>query len=449
MKITKTTKITKIFLLILICLFLALNAHALEYNLSAYLAKVEQKNPDIALALKEVELAKTSLAQARSAFFPSAGLQAGYNRNFIERLQSMPVASLPGAGPLVWQDVRANYDNELTLGIGVNQTLFDAGAIANYNKAQKGKELREQSFEAARLSIFCAAKKLYAQTQLALMVVEIMDSSEQLSRETYLSAERGLLAGTATELDRLMAEVDWKSKSVSVTEARKNAELALVAFRNLAGIPLTETVTLTESFGEGELPPIPETISLESILSERADYRTLLLGREIADIDRSSSIKTFFPTVFASFSYGLGGMGNNNSLTGDYDFNSASLSLGVKLSLFTGGLRLARMKEAAVGQEKASLAILKKEDAVESELMALQLRFDEAARRMESARLIEDTAKRAVAMSHTAYANGLATQLSVAEAVNKLDQARLGLQNAIFEYRCAWYDWELATGVRI
>ena len=436
----------KVLALTVLFLFAAFSAMAAEYDLAAYLAKVEQNNPDLALAMRELELAGTSLAQARAAFLPSAGLQGGYTRNFTDTMQSMPVASMPGGGPLVYQDIRANFDNELVLGVGVNQTLYDAGAIANFNKAKKGKAIREQSYEAVRLSILCASKKLYAQTQLALMVVEIMDSSELLSQEIYQSTERRLQAGSATELDRLMAEVDWKSKSVSAAEARKNAELVLVAFRNLAGIPLSQAVILTESFGE--LPSAPESPGLETILSGRADYRALVLARELTDIDSRSSKAVFLPSVSASFSYGLGGMGNNGSLVGDYDFNSASLSLNVKLSLFTGGYRLARMKEASIEQEKASLAILKKQNAVESEVNALQLRFDESARRVESANLIVDTAGRAVAMAQTAYANGLATQLSVAEAVNKLDQARLGLQNAIFEYRSALYDWELAAGTK-
>jgi outer membrane protein TolC len=358
----------------------------------------------------------------------------------------MAVASQPGGGPLIFQDVRTNYDNELTLGIGVNQTLFDAGAIANYNKARIGTAIREQSLEATRLSVLCAAKKLYAQAQLALMVVEIMDSSERLSQETYQSTERRLQAGTATELDRLMAEVDLRTKSVNAAEARKNAELVLVAFRNLARIPLTEVIVLTEDFGE--LPPIPDSPELQNILSERADYRALVLAREVADIDRRSSTAAFLPSVTASFSYGFGGMGNGSSFVGDYDFNSASFSINVRLSLFTGGYRLARMREAAIGQERANLALARRQDAIESELTSLQLRFDEAALRVESASLIVDTAQRAVTMSQTAYANGLATQLSVAEAVNRLDQARLGLQNAIFEYRSAFYDWELAVGVR-
>ncbi|GHU90038.1 outer membrane efflux protein [Spirochaetia bacterium] len=420
-------------------------AEAGEYDLAAYLARVKQYNPDIALAAKELALAKTSVTQARAAFLPGIGIQGGYNHNFIDSMRSTPVASSPGGGRLIYQDVDSNYDNELTFGIGVTQTLFDAGVIANYDKARKGQAIREASSEAVKQNIQSAAKKLYAQTQLVLMVVEIMEASEQLSRDIYESTERKYRAGADTELNLLMAEVDWKTKMTSTAEAQKNTELALIAFRNLAGIPLSETITLTEP--SEDLPEIPDAPALETVLGIRHDYRILSLSREMADIDRRAAIGAFLPTASASFSYALGGMGNGGSLVGDYDFDSAALSLKVSIPLFAGGYRLAKMKAAKLEQEKADIALLNKRDAIESDLSKLSLRFKEAVQRVESARLIAAAAERAVSLSQTAYANGLATQLTVADAVNKLGAARLGLHSAIFEYRASYYDWENTAGL--
>jgi outer membrane protein TolC len=436
--------LTKIFLTAII--FVGLSSSPIqadEYSLNDYLAKVDQNNPDLALSLKELELAKISVAQARAAFLPSAGLQGGYTRNFTDDMRSTPVASVPTGGALIYQDIDSNYDNELTLGIGVNQTLFDAGVISNHNRARQGQKIRESSFEVVKQNIHCAAQKIYTQTQLAVTIVEIMEASERFSEETYQSAERKFRAGSATELDLLLAEVDWKRKVTSSAEAHKNAELALIAFRNLAGIPLAESVVLIEEFGA--LQEIPESPLFNNVLAGRADYRTLVLSQELAAIERKAAAAAFLPTVSASFSYAFGGMGND-SLTGDYDFDSSKLSLNVNVPLFAGGYRLSRVNAAKIEQEKAAIALSQRRDRIESELLELHLRLDEAARRIEAARLIEDTARRAVALSQSAYTNGLTTQLTVAEAINRLGEAGLGLQSAIYEYRCAIYDWELAVG---
>jgi len=321
-----------------------------EYDLASYLALVERNNPDLLMLYKDIELAKTGVTQARSVFFPSVGVQGGYNRNFIDRKQSMAVASMPGGGPLVFQDVRTNYDNELTLGIGVNQVLFNPGMLSNYNKAKLSQAIREQSHEAAREAILCAAKKLYVRAQLALMVVEIRESSENLSLEQYQRIERRYQVGSAIEMDLLSAEVDWRSKTDAAMEARKNAELVLLAFRNLAGIPHSESITLSHEYSD--LPEIPEPVNFGNILANRADYRTLLLAKDLTDIERKAARNAFFPELSASFSYALGGMGNGSSLVGDYDFSSAALGINVRIPIVAGGARLARVKAAQLVMEK-------------------------------------------------------------------------------------------------
>jgi outer membrane protein TolC len=107
------------------------------------------------------------------------------------------------------------------------------------------------------------------------------------------------------------------------------------------------------------------------------------------------------------------------------------------------------VKAAGIEQERAAIALSQRRNAIENELIELALRLGESAERVESARLIVSTAERAVALSQTAYSNGLTTQFNVAEAVNRLGEARLGLQSAVFEYRSAYYDWELAAGAGI
>jgi outer membrane protein TolC len=121
-----------------------------------------------------------------------------------------------------------------------------------------------------------------------------------------------------------------------------------------------------------------------------------------------------------------------------------------EIRLFTGsksgGYRLSRVRAAWVEQEKASLALTKKQNDTENALIEIRLRLNEAGGRIEATRLIETAARRALSLSQTAFTNGLVTQLSVTEVAKRLDKASLGLQSAVCEYRLAYYDWETASG---
>ncbi|ULQ58569.1 TolC family protein [Brucepastera parasyntrophica] len=432
-------------LMILFILGASLSVHAEDYDLEKYLARVRGNNLDLAVAAKELELAKQYVNQARSAFFPVIAAQGGYTRNFLDTTQTMAVASLPGGGPLIFDDVVNNYDNELSFGVGLTQTIFDAGAIAGYSQAKKGQSIQEQAFETNRRHIMTIAKKMYLQTQLAQNLAAILENSEHTSMEIYQSTERKYKAGAVTELDLLMAEVDWKNRIPQTMEARKNADMAMIAFKKLAGIPASESVNLTEN--RERLPALPDDQSLDQTLSMRPDYRALVLSRELVDIEKKAALGAFLPKLTGGLSYALAGMGNGSSLIGDYDYQALKLNLSVNVPLFTGGYRLSKVQEAKLEQEKAELSLARKKDSIESELLEIRLRLDEAAERVKTATLTESMAQRAVSLSRNAYANGLVTQLSVNQAIDNLSQASLGFQNAIYEYLVAWYDWDLATGM--
>jgi outer membrane protein TolC len=441
-----STDLQKIVLLVFfMVLRISASLQAEAYDLAAYLAKVEQSNPDIALAYRELLLSREQVNQTRAPLLPGSGVEGSYTRNLRDMPRSTAVASVPGGGPLIYQDVDTNYDNELSIGIGVTQKLFDPSAWMQYRQAKKGLSIHEQSFEAVRQNILCAAKKIYAQTQLTVSVLTIREASAEASRLLYQSGERKYQAGAATELDLLRTEVDWKQKTIAVTEAHKNTETALLGFRNFAGIPLSQEITLTEIVEH--IPALPEqNIAgvLSSALAGRPDYRALLLSRELAGLTKKAAAASFLPTVSAGFSFAYGGMGNN-SLTGDYDYTATQLTLGVTIPVFAGGYRLSRIRAARIEQEKASLVLAKKQSEIESELIGILLRLNEANERIKAARLIETTARRAFTLSRTAFTNGLVTQLSVTEAANRLDEASLGLQSAVCEYLSAYYDWELAA----
>jgi outer membrane protein TolC len=435
---------------VVVALCAAAAADAAEYDLNAYLSRVERDNLDLKLAKSDLEEAAQGVAQARSALLPTVAAQGGYTRNLTDAMQSTAYAAdlnspyaAAGVAPLLYQDMNTNFDNEYLGAIAVQQKLFSAQAIAQYAQAKKNREIRASAFELTRRSVLAAAKKLYAQAQLAGQVVGVMEGIERTAEETYKNAQRRFNAGVATELDLLLAESAWKTKIPSTAEARRNAEIAGLAIKTLAGIPLDEAVVLTER--SDLVPPLPADRSLARVLDSRPDYAVNVLSKEIADIARKAAMASFLPTVDGSYTYAyLNYTGHPN--VDSMDAKSASLGLTVSLPLFTGGYRLSLMKQAQIAQDRANINIEKKRNDIERELRSVKLRLEEAYGRIDSARTAESATRRALALAQTSFANGLATQLTVDEALTRQQQAGLGLHNALYEYRTAYYDWEITVG---
>ncbi|WP_245540099.1 TolC family protein [Sediminispirochaeta bajacaliforniensis] len=427
-------------------------AHAGEYDLAAYLARVERENLNLRLSRNDLDTAHETTAQARSALLPSIAAQGGYTRNLADIDQSTAVAAdVPpgtnttgGTAPLIYEDQDSNYDNEYLMALSVTQKIFAPDAIASLMQAKKGEEISRTTYEATRRNILNSAKKLYAQTQLANQVLEVMEAAEQTAKENYQNAERRFEAGLSAELDLLMAESTWKSSIPETAEARRNAQIALISFKTLAGIPNDEEVVLTEN--NDEIPTLPEQYDLRDVLAKRPDYEATLLSKEVADIAQKAAMASFLPSVDASLTYAKGLYRGYTSSSDSSDYDSFQLGVTVTVPLSTGGYRLSMTKSAKLAQNEANIAIAQKYNDIEQELLSLRLTLEEAYQRIESAGASESVAQRALAMAQTSYANGLGTQYAVNDALDQYQQARLGVYHALFEYRAAYYDWELATG---
>ncbi|MDR0656095.1 MAG: TolC family protein [Treponema sp.] len=453
-------KISVVFLLFIGITLFSLHGQSLEtglsLNLEEYLERVKANNLDIVLSGQNILSAAESIKQARSAFLPSIGATGGYIRNLRDRLQSTPVAAnglepvmgTPGAGiyPLIYEDRDANYDNELTAAVVLDQKIFDAAALARYRQSKTGKTMQETVFDYTRQMVITAAKKLYAQTQLTEAVLAVMKEAENASEETYRNIERMYTAGTTTELNLLMAEVDWKNNSTAVFEAERNMALVMLALKNLANIPPETAITLTEE--AGQLPELPSMPDLINVFTVRPDYHIQLLSKELADEAYRASIGTFLPTVSARFAYAYGNMGGYEG-KGDWNamnYSVPQVSLNITIPLFTGGYRTSLVRNANINREQAEITIQKKRNEIEQEMTSLMLKMREAQQKMDSAGTLETAALRAMALAQISLENGMGTRLAVSEASANLSKTRLNFQNAVFEYRSAYYDWLLAVG---
>jgi len=339
--------------------------------------------------------------------------------------------------------VDQNLDNELTLGLGIRQKIFSAESIARYEQAKKNSGIQLAVTSHTWAYLLTVAKKLYAQTQLAQGLYQVRQDAEHTAEQAYRAVERKFNAGSVAELELRIAEVEWKKAISATAEARKNAELAMMALKTLAGLPMDSEITLVEGFDS--IPELPVIPPIDEVLARRADYRALLMADQIASISQKAAYGSFLPEVTGSVSCAAGKLGNGSGFD-DYSYEAMIVGLNVTVPLYTGGYRFSLIETARIQKEQSGIRIRQKKDEIQKDIVSIHLRMEEAKEAIESARAMESAALRASSLAQTAFDNGLGTRLSVSEANTNLSGARLNLQNAMYAYRAAWYDWKFATG---
>ena len=420
-----------------------------EIDLASYLQRVEQHNKGLEIARGDVAQTEKMKDQAMAGLLPNAGLQVGYLRNLNQILQ--PVASyatasaMPGIYPITYTEQIATYDNQWDVGGAVNFNIFDASAWTRYRQASEGVNARKAAYDYQLKAVMNGAKKLYYQLLLLNEVVKVKEASERMAQDNYNDAQAKFTVGLSTELDALMAEVAWKGKVPETAEVRRNRDIALLGFKQLAGIPAEEDVSLTENMET--YPDIPGEVRLADVLSARADYALLLRQRSLGKLAIDAAKANYLPTLSGSFVIDDQWLiGNPNP--GFNELNPLAIQLGFKITLpvYEGGYRVAKLAEEEIGLKKADLQIGQKQEDIQTELTSVKLRLDEARQRIENANAVRAVAQRAFDRASVSFKNGVATQLQLNQATLSLEGARLAFLSAIYDYRAAYFDWEYAVG---
>jgi outer membrane protein TolC len=418
-----------------------------EIDLASYLRRVEGNNQNLDIARNEVAQTEELKRQALAGLLPNAGLQAGYTHNLKDIEQ--PVASyatassMPGVYPIAYTDQVVSYKNEFDVAAAVNFNVFDAASLSRYKQASEGLEARRTGYEYQRKAVMNGAKKLYYQALLMNEVVKVKEASEKIAKDGYDNAEAKFKAGLTTELEALMAEVAWKGKAPETAEAKRNREIVLLNFKQLAAIPSDTEISLTESLDE--YPEPPSDIRFGEVLSARSDYTLLLQQKSLSELSIAVAKAGYLPTLSGSFAIASQRFGNDFAFD-EYTPLAVQLGLKATLPLYTGGYREAKLAEERIGQAISGIRIAQKEESIKTELTSVELRLDEARSRIESVKSVVEIAQRAYERASTSFRSGVATQLQLNQANLGLEGSRLQYLSAVYDYLAAYFDWELAVG---
>ncbi|MDR1317174.1 MAG: TolC family protein [Spirochaetales bacterium] len=442
--------IKKPFLILMLCI-VAAAAVAEDYSLEDYLARVEKFSKDLILSRQDVEKADVTVTQARSALLPTIGVQAGYTRNLWDIEQSTPIgASTTSTGgasplyPLIRQDMRTNTDNELSLGLGVEQNVFNMKAIAALRASRQYRDLYGTAYTEAKRQITNAARKAYFGAVLLREMLSVREASEKNNQAAYEDMRKQYEAGMARELDMLLAEVAWQQSVPAVTQARRDLENALIQIKTLADIELGDPIALTTPLDS--FPQLPQEVSPEESYSRRTDYQFLLQQRDLADISIDLALADFFPTISASLGLSRQGRGDQAKLM---DTHTDVLQLGVKIALpvYTGGARRSQLEIEKINLRKHDTELAKMRDFIQAEITRLYLSLRESWERIGSSKITSETADKAYRLVRLSLANGMATQLEVNTAAVRLEEAQLAYYNSVYDYLTLYFDWEKALGL--
>jgi outer membrane protein TolC len=321
------------------------------------------KNHDISIAKRTVEIAKNNASLGNAGFLPTITANGSYSGSIQDT-----ELRFPGNQPDINVDDAGS--TALNGSISANYVLFDG--FGNYYTFKNLNTLAEQSGISARLQIEGTLIQVINQYLNVLFEnesVRIAEESIQRSENRLQRVTERFNFGNATRLDVLTARVDLNADSVALVQSNARLENAKRSLLIELGASPSESLALDDEFG------INDKMAFDEILTQAQQNNAALvisrLASESAELQLKQSRSDRFPVVSLNGSYNYS---RNELDAGQFEYQQLSGfngGISVSLTLFNGFRRETQIQNAMVTLKNNQESLQLAEKTLERDVMNL------------------------------------------------------------------------------
>jgi outer membrane protein TolC len=381
--------------------------------------------------------------QARSAILPNiSALGTDGTRTFNSVSLGFP--SIPGLPPLFNPDGQTigplrNVDYRGR----IMQPLFDPSALGWWRSAQLSAQASETEVAVAAEQAGTTAALAYIETLRAEEECSAISSDSALAADLVRIAQNQLRAGTGIELDVSRAQTQLASIRARSIASRSARDRAFVNLLRALNLPLSTTLTLSDSLSALTLgePSVDESEAVSRALATRPDLRSM--EQHVAAMRQSvAAIRAErLPKVRLVGDDGVNSNGYNHLL------RTYTYAVELSLPIFDGSLRQGRLQEQMAQRGETEVLERDMHERIAAEVRIATLELTSAQQQVSAARDALHFAEQTVAQARNRFQGGIAGNYEVITASLALTSARTAMIDALTATQNARIGLARAQGV--
>ena len=418
---------TNILILSLLCS--GLNAGAQQ----AYLSREEYRDKVEAYSqiLKQQHLKTFASTEARkiasTGFLPQIDITAEGTANLNHLDQ--------------WNSPKGDYHPYTYQALAtLTQPLYTGGSLIAQKKVAQAEEALDQlTTELTLDQIHYQSDAVYWNASAALATLKAAARFEGIVSQQYNIIQDRFNDGAISRTDLLMISTRKKEAELQYIKARQNYTLALQQLNILMGVKPDAAVDSLCEIGM-HCPPV-DLLSLDEVLSRRADYAGTHVSIARSEAQRKAALSQYYPqlSMFLATGWdtGIAYMGQDVPHT-----PIAGINLNIPIFRWGARFKTNRQQKAYIGIQKLQQSYVA--DTILEELSAATTKLTETEYQVKTAKETMSLANENLDLVSFSYNEGkanmvdvLSAQLSWTQAHTNLINAHLAAKMAVAEYRKA------------
>jgi outer membrane protein TolC len=342
--------------------------------------------------------------------------------------------------------IEVGRDNNWTTGFNASMPLVNATLWKSLSISALDVELSIEQARSSKISMVNQVKKSFYAVLLANDSYRVFKESYDNAMENYLDIKKKYEQGTVAEYDLIRADVTVKNSEPNMLQAENSLVLAKWQLKALMGMDLEQEIDCTGQLADFESVLFADYIATDTTLTANSDLKQIDLQAQQLKKTLLMQKFDYLPTLSLTGMYQWNAM-NNDFKFKNYNWTPYSI-IGVSLSIpiFSGGSKYHTIKQTQVSIHQMDL---QREDTKRNLQLAVKQYLDNmktCVKQFDAAQKGVEQANRGYKIAQKRYDTGGGTLLEMNDAELALTQAKLNLNQSIYNYMVAKSDMEKVLG---
>ena len=402
-----------------------------------------QRNPEILVALEELDELEGKITEVRSGAFPQVVVQGYGGRSRDPSFLNSP--SFDNTPPEFRNALVPVAGNMFDVNVNVKQPLYTAGKVRTaLHLAQESLGEKNASRDAVRQQLTFRVFQAFNDLLLAEANLKIVTETHQQRSQHLAQAQARFTNGVATEIDVLRSKVNVANLEPELIRATNRVRFSRAAINNLIVADLEAPIRIagTLEYRPWQVGTLGEI--QQRALRHRPEIEAAKKQLEQASLTSSLAKAENKLSVDLEGQWGYAMRKPQNVFNND--FSRWSLMFSFKLPVFDSGRKAGLMRQASARFRAAEQRLAQLENTVRLEVKQAYDDMQSSAEAIEAARLSVSQAERVFEMMQANYQYGAATTLDVSDSQTALSLARNSQIGATYDYEMAKARLRLASG---
>ena len=443
-------------MLVLGLLLLSVTGHAQEsYTLQQCLGYAVEHNSNVKKSALDREKAERARQEVLGALLPQISGSAGLNDNLKKAKFIMPnfmnnvlpeKMRDPNASEYMTIEMGTKYS--ANAGLALNQQLLNMSLFNTLDIAKVSKQMAELGALSTEEDVIAQTATLYYGVQVTQYAASQMLRSVELVEQMLRMMEVNYASGLVKKVDVDRLKVNLTNLKTQQSAIESGLEVQKNLLKHQMGFEVTEPIAILpldlSLMAQQEIAVVAAP-TFEPV--RHVAYKQLRQRERMAQLQERAKKYEYLPTLSLALNLQYNHM--SDQLFGgatNYGYPTAMIGVSLRMPIFSGGSRLAKVRESHLDLLKAQEDLHALDQSLRMAHLNASLKLKDTQRTISLQEDNQALAEQVFDLAQKNYNLGVASLSDVLNASQSLVQAQMSYASALGDYMKAFIDLKKSRG---